>query len=124
MSYCDDCSLDKFKQSLSGRHLQNAAAKAPYALGNASEDDDQPPIGNTRGTNSVIGSDNDEEFTGQMTQSGKHQQPAETIPRPAFEEPPLKRRRGLPPNANKPPKAATSRGRGRGRARGRGPKAT
>ena len=57
----------------------------------------------------------DEEITGQMTQSGKHEQPAETIPQPAPEKPPIKRRRGRPRNANKPPKAAISRGRGRGR---------
>lgn len=39
--------------------LQSAMAKESSS--NASEDDDQPPIGNKRGTNSVIGSDNDEE---------------------------------------------------------------
>ena len=90
-----------------------------YLASSASEGDDQP-VGNTRGTNSVIDNDNDEEITGKMTQSDKHEQPAETISQPASEEPPPKKRRGRPPNPNKPPKAAgrgVCRGRGRGRSR-------
>ena len=75
--------------------LQSAAAKALSS--SASEGDDQP-VGNTRGTNSVIDNDNDEEITGKMTQSDKHEQPAETISQPASEEPPPKKRRGRPPN--------------------------
>ena len=78
--------------------LQSAAAKALSS--SASEGDDQP-VGNTRGTNSVIDNDNDEEITGKMTQSDKHEQPAETISQPASEEPPPKKRRGRPPNPNK-----------------------
>ena len=97
--------------------LQSAAAKALSS--SASEGDDQP-VGNTRGTNSVIDNDNDEEITGKITQSDKHEQPAETISQPASEEPPPKKRRGRPPNPNKPPKAAgrgVRRGRGGGRSR-------
>ena len=80
------------------RCLQSAAAKASSS--SALEDDDQQLITNTRVTNSVIGSDNGEEITGKMTQSDKHEQPPESISKPASKEPPPKVRRGRPANTS------------------------
>ena len=73
--------------------LQSAVAMA--LCGNTSWNDDQPPTGKARRANSVIGSDNGEDITGQLTQNGAHEQAA--ISQRASEKPLAKRRRGRPP---------------------------
>ena len=116
MSCIDDCTIasaNKFrvKALMELRYcLQGAAANAPSS--NTSEDDGQLPFGNTKGTISVIESDNNEDITGQMTQNGVHKQPADTMFQHTSGGLVLKRCRGCPPKANNPPEAASWRGRG------------